>query len=207
MKVNIFNIDGSHSDELDLNVNHFSLSDKYNSYYLLDRYQNAMSRSGNQSTKNRSEVRGGGAKPYKQKGTGRARRGTQRTPLRPGGGVIFGPKPRTFNHKLNNIFIKKTIITAFFDKFDSLCVFDYSTGANLKTKSLYSFFNSHIVSFHEYKLVAVITDREVQLIKSLRNFKNIQIIHPKNLLIAPFLRSEKVFLSKSALNFIKEFYL
>lgn len=207
MKVNIFNIDGSHSDELDLNVNHFSLPDKYNSYYLLDRYQNAMFRSGNQSTKNRSEVRGGGAKPYKQKGTGRARRGTQRTPLRPGGGVIFGPKPRSFNHKLNNIFIKKTITTAFFDKFDSFCFFDYTYDTNLNMKSLHSFFNSHIVSFDKSKLVVLITDREVQLIKSLKNFKNIQIIHPKNFLIGPFLRSKKIFLSKSALNFIKEFYL
>ena len=59
--------------------------------------QQAHSRQGTASTLTRSEVRGGGRKPYKQKGTGRARQGSIRTPLRPGGGIIFGPKPRKYN--------------------------------------------------------------------------------------------------------------
>ena len=59
--------------------------------------QQAHSRQGTASTLTRAEVRGGGRKPYKQKGTGRARQGSIRTPLRPGGGIVFGPKPRTYN--------------------------------------------------------------------------------------------------------------
>ena len=63
--------------------------------------QQAHSRQGTASTLTRAEVRGGGRKPYKQKGTGRARQGSIRTPLRPGGGIIFGPKPRTYNLTMN----------------------------------------------------------------------------------------------------------
>ena len=63
--------------------------------------QLANKRQGTASTLTRSEVRGGGRKPYKQKGTGRARQGSIRTPLRPGGGVIFGPKPRSYNLDMN----------------------------------------------------------------------------------------------------------
>ena len=63
--------------------------------------QQAHSRQGTASTLTRSEVRGGGRKPYKQKGTGRARQGSVRTPLRPGGGIIFGPKPRKYNLEMN----------------------------------------------------------------------------------------------------------
>ena len=63
--------------------------------------QLANKRQGTASTLTRSEVRGGGRKPYKQKGTGRARQGSIRTPLRPGGGIIFGPKPRSYNLDMN----------------------------------------------------------------------------------------------------------
>ena len=70
--------------------------------YELDKYQKAKKRKGLASVKNRSAVNGGGAKPYKQKGTGNARRGTNTTPLRRGGGVIFGPEPRSFAYKLDS---------------------------------------------------------------------------------------------------------
>ncbi len=95
-------------------------------------------RQGNACTKNRSAVRGGGAKPFRQKGTGRARQGTSRSPLMPGGGVAFGPTPRDYTQKINKKIAKKAIHAVIADKLQSgkLTVVETlsSTG---KTKEMY----------------------------------------------------------------------
>merc|ERR1712153_281954 len=79
---------------------------------------------GTASTKTRSEVRGGGRKPWKQKGTGRARAGSNRSPLWKGGGVIFGPKPKTMQHKLNKKEFQLALRTLLYNKKNNLFVFD-----------------------------------------------------------------------------------
>lgn len=99
-------------------------------------------RQGNASTKTRAEVRGGGAKPFKQKGTGRARQGSNRSPLMPGGGRAFGPSPRNFEQKLNKKVALKAIQAILADKLQAgkLTVVDKieSTG---KTKDMYALLN------------------------------------------------------------------
>ncbi len=99
-------------------------------------------RQGNASTKTRAEVRGGGAKPFKQKGTGRARQGSSRSPLMPGGGRAFGPSPRNFEQKLNKKVALKAIQAILADKLQAgkLTVVDKieSTG---KTKEMYALLN------------------------------------------------------------------
>ena len=84
--------------------------------------QQSHSRQGTASTLTRAEVRGGGRKPYKQKGTGRARQGSIRTPLRPGGGIIFGPKPRTYNLAMNRKERRLALRTALMARIDDLIV-------------------------------------------------------------------------------------
>ena len=84
--------------------------------------QQAHSRQGTASTLTRSEVRGGGRKPYKQKGTGRARQGSVRTPLRPGGGIIFGPKPRSYNLAMNRKERRSALRTALMARIDDVTV-------------------------------------------------------------------------------------
>ena len=84
--------------------------------------QQAHSRQGTASTLTRAEVRGGGRKPYKQKGTGRARQGTIRTPLRPGGGIIFGPKPRTYNLAMNRKERRLALRTALMARIEDVIV-------------------------------------------------------------------------------------
>ena len=99
-------------------------------------------RQGNASTKTKAEVRGGGAKPFKQKGTGRARQGSTRSPLMPGGGRAFGPKPRDYDQKVNKKMMDKAVKAILADKLQSgkLTVVDSleSTG---KTKEMYSLLN------------------------------------------------------------------
>ena len=84
--------------------------------------QQAHARQGTASTLTRSEVRGGGRKPYKQKGTGRARQGSIRTPLKPGGGIIFGPKPRTYNLAMNRKERRLALRTALMARIDDVTV-------------------------------------------------------------------------------------
>ena len=84
--------------------------------------QQAHSRQGTASTLTRAEVRGGGRKPYKQKGTGRARQGSIRTPLRPGGGIVFGPKPRTYNLAMNRKERRLALRTALMARVEDLVV-------------------------------------------------------------------------------------
>lgn len=100
-------------------------------------------RQGNASTKNRSAVRGGGAKPFKQKGTGRARQGTSRSPLMPGGGVVFGPSPRDYTQKVNKRMMNNAVQSILADKLQAgkLTVVD-SLESNGKTKEMFETLNS-----------------------------------------------------------------
>ncbi len=99
-------------------------------------------RQGTASTKNRSAVRGGGRKPFKQKGTGRARQGTSRSPLMPGGGQAFGPSPRDYSQKVNKKVMLKAIQSVLADKLQAgkLTVVD-TIESNGKTKDMYSMLN------------------------------------------------------------------
>ena len=106
--------------------------------------QQAHSRQGTASTLTRSEVRGGGRKPYKQKGTGRARQGSIRTPLRPGGGIIFGPKPRKYSLGMNKKERRLALRTALMSRCSDLNVVK-DFGENLKVPKTRKFKNSYYV--------------------------------------------------------------
>jgi large subunit ribosomal protein L4 len=96
----VYNTDNKKVGDVELNDALFGLEVKKHILHDVVKMQLANRRAGTASTKTRTEVRGGGAKPYRQKGTGRARAGTRRSPLWRGGGVIFGPKPRDYSYKL-----------------------------------------------------------------------------------------------------------
>ncbi|OUR93767.1 50S ribosomal protein L4 [Halobacteriovorax marinus] len=125
-------------------------------------------RQGNACTKNRSQVRGGGAKPFKQKGTGRARQGTSRSPLMVGGGTVFGPTPRSYDQKLNKKVAAKAIQSVLADKLQAgkLTVVD-TIESNGKTKELYSLLTSKGLL-----PALIVTDKKDSL--ALRAAKNLQ---------------------------------
>ena len=125
-------------------------------------------RQGNACTKNRSEVRGGGAKPFKQKGTGRARQGTSRSPLMVGGGTVFGPTPRDYTQKVNKKMANKAIQSVLADKLQAgkLTVVE-SLESNGKTKEMFATLNGKGLL-----PALVVTDSKDSMV--LRAVKNLQ---------------------------------
>lgn len=169
--------------------------------YLVNKYQKNWERRGTASTKTRSEVSGGGAKPYKQKGTGRARRGTQRTPLRPGGGIIFGPKPRSYVHKLNKNLIKKSVLNALLSRKEVIKIFS-DCDSIIKTKLVKSVLDSQSIQ-SSHSVLIILTSLDDKLFRSVRNLRNVDFCFVNNIPIARLLASDAVFLTEASAKALK----
>ena len=139
--------------------------------------QLANKRQGTASTLTRSEVRGGGRKPYKQKGTGRARQGSIRTPLRPGGGVIFGPKPRSYNLDMNRKERRLALRTALMSRIaDFKTVEDFgSTLDQPKTSEIINGLSRLGVEKTE-KVLVILDDPSDVIKKSINNIEKVKLI-------------------------------
>lgn len=164
-------------------------------------------RQGNASTKTRAEVRGGGRKPWRQKGTGRARAGSIRSPLWRGGGVIFGPKPRDYSTKMNRKERRLALRTAFQGCADSLVVvqdFD-SELSQPKTKEIIAALGRWDVESSE-KILMIVAEKTDTVVRSIRNIPNVKLIAATNLNIYDILHAEHIIVTASALDKIKEVY-
>jgi large subunit ribosomal protein L4 len=157
------------------------------------------------STKTRGEVQGGGIKPWKQKGTGRARAGSIRSPLWKGGGVIFGPKPRKSSFKLNKKEGKLAIQTLFYNRRKNITIVKYfeQTLKDPKTKSLISLLKDLKIC-EKQKLLIILSRKNKNLYLASRNIKNINISLAYNLNILNLLKANQVLITESAFNEIKE---
>ena len=169
--------------------------------------QQAHSRQGTASTLTRSEVRGGGRKPYKQKGTGRARQGSIRTPLRPGGGIIVGPKPRTYNLSMNKKERRLALRTAFMSRIDnSIIVKDFgSTLKAPKTKEITEAF-ARLGVDSEKKILIILSNPSETITRSIRNIKNVKLIKSDQLNVFDLLNANSLIISNDALSNIQEVY-
>ena len=167
--------------------------------------QQIQQKQGTSSTKTRSEVRGGGAKPWKQKGTGRARAGSNRSPLWRGGGIIFGPKPKVSMLKLNKKERKLALQTLLYNKRNSILIVnnleDEITGS--KTKTLINIFNNWGVELDE-KILIIVSRKTLSLKLSIRNIKNIELISAPNLNTLSLLKAKQILVTPLAINDIKE---
>jgi large subunit ribosomal protein L4 len=144
--------------------------------------QQAHMRQGTASTLTRSEVRGGGRKPYKQKGTGRARQGSVRTPLRPGGGVIFGPKPRSYNLAMNRKERRSALRTALMARVDDITVVkDFGTSLEApKTREITEALGRLGIAA-DTKVLIVLTNPSEMVRRSVRNLDKIKLISANHL--------------------------
>ena len=169
--------------------------------------QLANKRQGTASTLTRSEVRGGGRKPYKQKGTGRARQGSIRTPLRPGGGVIFGPKPRSYNLDMNRKERRLALRTALMSRIaDIKTVEDFgSTLDQPKTSEIINGLSR--LGIEKTEKVLVILDNPSDVIKkSINNIEKVKLIAADQLNVFDILNANKLVIGQSAINKIQEVY-
>ncbi|MBD2318401.1 50S ribosomal protein L4 [Phormidium tenue] len=169
--------------------------------------QLANARQGTASSKTRAEVRGGGRKPFRQKGTGRARAGSTRSPLTRGGGAIFGPKPRDYETKMNRKERRLALRTAFIGRTaDLIIVEDFAINLTQpKTKELCQALERWGVTVGKKTLI--ITDRKDEnIVLSARNIQNLQLLAADQLNMFDILNSEKIVATRSAIARIHEVY-
>jgi len=169
--------------------------------------QQAHTRQGTASTLTRSEVRGGGRKPYKQKGTGRARQGSIRTPLRPGGGIIFGPKPREYSLSMNRKERRLALRTALMARIkDAKVVKDFgSTIKAPKTKEILDALSRLGIS-SDSKVLIILSNPSNSIQLSIRNLEKVKLINADQLNVFDLLCANSLVLSEDALKTIKEVY-
>ncbi|HEY9813406.1 MAG TPA: 50S ribosomal protein L4 [Candidatus Sericytochromatia bacterium] len=164
-------------------------------------------RQGTASTKTRAEVRGGGRKPWRQKGTGRARAGSIRSPLWRGGGVIFGPKPRDYDLKMNRKELRLALKTALMSRTEDLIVVeDFADKlARPKTKELLEAIARWGVSL-DAKVLLIVSQSEENVNLSARNVANLKLIPVNNLNVYDLLAADNIVATASALAKIQEVY-
>ncbi|MGB3570776.1 MAG: 50S ribosomal protein L4 [Phormidesmis sp.] len=164
-------------------------------------------RQGTASSKTRAEVRGGGRKPWRQKGTGRARAGSIRSPLWRGGGVIFGPKPRDYSTKMNRKERRLALRTAFQGCAESIVVVqDFASELSQpKTKEMLAALDRWGINSEE-KILMVFSERNDNVYRSLRNVSTVRMIDATNLNIYDILHADHIVVTASALEKIQEVY-
>jgi len=169
--------------------------------------QQAHSRQGTASTLTRAEVRGGGRKPYKQKGTGRARQGSIRTPLRPGGGIIFGPKPRTYSLAMNRKERRLALRTALMARIeDVMVVKDFgNTLKTPKTKEVVDALTRLGIS-SDSKVLIVLSNPSDIIRRSVHNLEKVKLIKADQLNVFDLLNANSLVLGEEALATIQEVY-
>lgn len=169
--------------------------------------QQAHTRQGTASTLTRSEVRGGGRKPYKQKGTGRARQGSIRTPLRPGGGIIFGPKPRTYSLAMNRKERRLALRTALMSRIDDMTVVkDFGSKLEVpKTREIIDALSRFGIA-NDSKVLIILSKPSEILQRSVRNLEKVKLISANHLNVFDLLNAKCLVVGEDALSIIKELY-
>lgn len=190
--VNVVNTKNEKVGEIELNDEVFNLEVKEYLLHDVVRMQRASRRAGNACTKTRVEVRGGGAKPWRQKGTGRARAGTRTSPIWRGGGVTFGPKPRDYSFKLNRKVKKQALAMAISARLQegNLIVIDQFAMDTIKTKDFVGVMKNLEI---ENGLV-IENNTNDNLIKSSRNVNGFKVLGAEGLNVYDVLLHKKLIL-------------
>lgn len=190
--VDIYNIKKEKVGEIGLNEKVFDLEVKEYLLHDVVRMQRAAKRAGTACTKTRVEVRGGGAKPWRQKGTGRARAGSRRSPLWRGGGVTFGPKPRDFSFKLNKKVKKQALAMAMSarNQEGNLVILDEINMEAIKTKDFVGIMNTLEID----NCLIVIDGNNDNLEKSSRNVNGFKVLPAEGVNVYDILLHKKLML-------------
>ena len=206
--LNIYKLDGSQAGTIEVNNDIFGIEPNKHVMHEVLVAELAEARQGSASTKTRAEVRGGGRKPFRQKGTGRARQGSTRAPHMVGGGVVHGPKPRDYVKKVNKKVRKLALRSALATKINegNLIVLDDFALETPKTKTFVNF--AKALNFAGQKQLFVVNDftedRDYNLYMSVRNIEKTFVLDSRELRIFWLIKQDKVILTKEALAAIEE---
>ena len=202
--VAVYNIEGKEVDKLELNDNVFGVEINEHLVHLAVVSQLANGRQGTQSAKPRSEVSGGGRKPWRQKGTGHARQGSTRSPQWTGGGVVFAPKPRDYSMKMNKrekqIAIKSALTSKVQDS--KLIVVDEFKLDEIKTSK----FAQILDNLKAPKALVVTKDKDEKVVLSARNIPTVKTTMTNSINVYDILKYDSLVITKDAVAAIEEVY-
>jgi large subunit ribosomal protein L4 len=200
--VKVVNVENQEMGEITLDPNVFDVEIKEYLLHDMVRFQLAGRRAGTACTKTRVEVKGGGKKPWKQKGTGRARSGSRTSPVWRGGGVVFGPKPRDYSFKLNKKVRRQALAVALSAKkvADNLMVLNDFPMEAIKTKS----FLRVMKNLNVDNGLIVLSEQNENLHKSAKNVKDFKVMSVDGLNVYDILLHEKLVLLKPAVSGIEQ---
>lgn len=204
-KVNLYNIDGNIIGDIELKDEIFGVDVKEDLLHAVVLNQLANKRQGTQSVKTRSEVRGGGRKPWRQKGTGRARHGSIRSPLWVKGGIVFAPKPRSYKYTLPKKVRRQALKSALTSKVDgdNIIVLDDLKFNQIKTKQMVNVLNN--LKFDTSALI-VLEGKNENVEKSARNIPNIKTAFVNTINVYDILKYDKFIITKNAVQKVEEVY-
>ena len=203
-KVSVLNMEGKQVDEIELNDAVFGVEVKENLVHQAVLSQLANDRQGTQKAKTRSEVSGGGRKPWRQKGTGHARQGSTRAPQWTGGGVVFAPVPRDYSFKMNKKEKRaalKSVLTDRVNENKFIVVDDIKFEAP-KTKDFVKMMNNLNVS----KALVVLKDNDVNAVMSAKNIPTVKTALTNTVNVYDILKYDVVVIDKAAVATIEEVY-
>ena len=204
-EVSILSTNGQQVGQIALDDKVFGVEPNIHVMHMAVRRQLNNARQGSASAKTRAEVSGGGRKPWKQKGTGRARAGSNRSPLFEGGGVIFGPKPRDYAFSMPQKARKLALKSALSARESQLVIVkDFSTISEPKTKLMVSALKSLNVSGKVLVVANFAADENKNLELSARNIPSVRLLLPSNLNVKDLLEADFVIMTESAVNEITE---
>ena len=203
-KVSVYNMEGQQVGELELNDAVFGVEINEHLVNQAVKLQLANKRQGTQSAKTRSEVSGGGRKPWKQKGTGHARQGSTRAPQWTGGGVVFAPKPRDYSFKMNKkekqLALKSVLTSRVLE--NKFIVVDAIKMDEIKTKTFVKALDSLKVS----KALVVLNENDVNVVASAKNIPGVKTASAKTINVYDILKFDTLVIDKAAVATIEEVY-
>ncbi|EOU1912419.1 50S ribosomal protein L4 [Clostridium perfringens] len=201
-KVGLFNKEGQQVGDIQLNEQVFGVEVNKYALHQVVVAQLANKRQGTQSAKTRSEVRGGGIKPWRQKGTGRARQGSIRAPQWIKGGVVFAPKPRDYRMSIPKSMRKVAMTSALTSKVADMVVLEDLTFEVPKTKEAVKMLNA----FEAKKTLIITAEVNENVYKSARNIEGVTVMPVNNINVYDLLNCKTLMITKEAVNKIEEVY-
>lgn len=202
--VALYNIDGKEIGTVELNDAVFGVEVNKAAVYEVVKNYLANQRQGTQSTKTRAEVRGGGIKPWRQKGTGRARQGSIRSPQWIHGGIALGPKPRDYRYAVNKKMKQLALKSALTSKVQegNIAVVDSLELAEIKTKSVVAM----LKAFEASKAIIVTAQADEKMVKSANNIQGVATSFVGALNVYELLKYDKLIIAKDAVEKLEEVY-